>query len=313
MLAAWSEFICGKRKRRDVQVFERNLMSNILSLHADLASGNYKHSQYVAFNISDPKPRRIHKASVRDRVLHHAIYRLMYPFFDRTFIADSFSCRIEKGSHKARKRFQDFSRKASRNYTKTCWVLKCDIRKFFASINHSVLLEILARRIPDLNTLLLLEEIIDSFNGETGVGLPLGNLTSQLFCNVYMNEFDQFVKHNLHVPFYIRYADDFVFLSADKQELNNRLLGIAKFLDQSLNLSLHPDKVYIKTFASGVDFLGWTHFPTHQTIRTVTKRRMYKRIEIHPTSETLQSYLGMLSHGNAYKLQQRVLNYGNTR
>lgn len=307
LLEAWKEFIRGKRSRKDVQEFEQYLMSNLYSLHCALAKAEYQHGNYIAFNISDPKPRQIHKATVRDRVLHHALYRLLYPFFDRTFISDSFSCRINKGTHRARNRFGKFARQVSRNDTRTCWVLKCDIRKFFASIDHAVLLQILSQYIPDLGILLLLENIIDSFSVSPGVGLPLGNLTSQLFCNVYMNELDQFIKHKLRAKYYVRYADDFVILSDTRESLENILPLISEFLNDRLKLSLHPNKVYIKTFASGVDFLGWTFFPTHKVIRTTTQRRMFRRVKEHPTNETLQSYLGLLTHGNAHELSQAVL------
>ncbi|MEK7565015.1 MAG: reverse transcriptase domain-containing protein, partial [Patescibacteria group bacterium] len=187
LLLAWQEFIKGKRKRKDVQEFRFRLMDNIFSLHSDLANFVYRHGSYQAFNISDPKPRNIHKATVRDRLLHHAIYRIPYPFFDKTFIADSFSCRKDKGTHKALNRFCSFVYKVSQNNTKTCWVLKCDIKKFFASINHNVLLSILESYIPDKNIIWLLNEVVSSFETKQNIGLPLGNLTSQLLVNIYMN------------------------------------------------------------------------------------------------------------------------------
>ncbi len=129
-MLAWGEFLNSKKKKKDVQEFSLRLMDNIFSLHFDLANLAYKHSNYQAFKINDPKPRIIHKASVRDRLLHHAIYRVLYPFFDKTFISDSFSCRENKGTHKAITRFRVFSQKVSQNNTKTCWTLKGDIRKF---------------------------------------------------------------------------------------------------------------------------------------------------------------------------------------
>ncbi len=173
-------------------------MENIIELHNDLAAQIYKHGGYQAFKINDPKPRNIHKASVRDRLLHHAIHRTFHPFFDRIFTADSYSCRFKKGTHKATNRFREFFWKASKNNTKTCWVLKCDIRKFFENIDHKILINIFENYIPDKNIKWLLGEIIGSFlSKREGVGLPLGNLTSQLFVNIYMNEFDQFMKHKL--------------------------------------------------------------------------------------------------------------------
>ena len=208
LLEAWREFLPGKRGKHDVQEFQLRLMDNILSLRADLTNGTYRHGGYQHFKIADPKPRDIHKATVRDRLVHHAIYRQLYPFFDKTFIADSFSCRDGKGTHAALDRFCVFARKASKNNTRACWILKCDIRKFFANIDHQILLEILGTYIPDKKILRLLREIIESFSStmpgigsprpleqNQKTGLPLGNLTSQLFVNVYMNEFDQFAKH----------------------------------------------------------------------------------------------------------------------
>lgn len=308
LLLAWQEFLSGKKLRKDVLEFERNLMTNILGLHNKLANRTYKHSAYEAFNISDPKPRNIHKASVEDRLLHHALYRVLYPFFDRTFIADSYSCRLCKGTHRAMNRFRTFSYKVSKNNTRTVWVLKCDIRKFFASIDQRILIKIVKRYISDEGLILLLSEIIGSFHStEKARGLPLGNLTSQLLVNIYMNEFDQFVKHKLKVIYYIRYADDFVFLSDNKKYLEGVQLQVSSFLEEELKLSLHPDKVFIKTLASGVDFLGWVHFPEHCVIRTVSKRRMWKRIlEMQWKEETVQSYLGLLSHGNARNLIKKI-------
>lgn len=308
LLLAWQEFLLGKRMRKDVLDFGRNLMSNIIGLHDELAARAYKHSPYHAFNISDPKPRNIHKASVRDRLLHHALYRELYPFFDRTFIAHSYSCRRYKGMHKALDCFRSFSYKVSKNGTRTVWVLKCDIRKFFASVDQAVLIEIVKGYIPDAGIVALLSEIIGSFHSkERGRGLPLGNLTSQLLVNIYMNEFDQFVKHKLKAKHYIRYADDFVFLSDDKHWLESILPQVSAFLGERLKLSLHPDKVFIKTLASGVDFLGWVHFGDHRVVRTSTQRRMWKRIaETNGKTETVQSYLGLLSHGNARQMTDLV-------
>ncbi len=307
LLCAWQEFQKGKTKKVDVMEFKRQLMNNIFSLHNDLKNKTYKHGEYEHFVICDPKRRDIHKATVRDRLLHHAVYRSLYPFFDKTFIADSYSCRDNKGTHRAMKRLDVFARKESKNYTKTVWVLKCDIRKFFASINYDILIEILKSRIEDEDVLLLLENVIGSFSMQglalQKVGLPLGNLTSQLLVNIYMNEFDQYVKHKLKVKYYIRYADDFVFMSCDKNYLEELCQKIEDFLTQELKLTLHPDKVFIKTLASGVDFLGWVHFPYHKVLRTVAKKRMFRKL----SEKNAVSYLGLLTHGNGYKLSDKIL------
>ncbi len=308
LLEAWREFARGKRQKRDVQEFSLRLMDNIFSLHNDLAQHTYEHGAYKAFNISDPKPRNIHKATVRDRLLHHAIYRILYPFFDKVFIADSFSCRLNKGTHKAINRFRDFTLKVSQNNTKTCWVLKCDIRKFFASIDHEVLMKILRQYILNTDILWLLGQVINSFySTKPRVGLPLGNLTSQLFVNIYMNEFDHFVKHKLKVKYYVRYADDFVIFSGNKNWLEGLISKIENFLSEKMKLNLHPDKLFIETLASGVDFLGWVHFSDHRVLRTTTKKRMIKRLQENNMTETPNSYLGLLKHGNTCKLRSKIL------
>lgn len=306
---AWTEFICGKKSKKDVAEFSLNLSQNIFRLHEDLRTKTYRHGAYEAFSISDPKPRSIHKATVRDRLLHHAIYRILYSLFDKKFIYDSYSCRHLKGTHRALNRFNQFVGQVSESDSRTCWILKCDVRKFFASINHVILLNILRRHIPDQCVLWLLEEIIGSFHStREGVGLPLGNLTSQLFANVYLNEFDQFVKHTLKTKHYIRYADDFVVVSCDRAYLNSILPLMHDFLGSTLKLSMHPNKVSISTAASGIDFLGWVHFPNHRVLRTTTKKRMFKKIRIAAEkSEVVQSYLGLLSHGDAYSLKAKII------
>jgi retron-type reverse transcriptase len=283
-------------------------MDNIILLHKDLKDKTYYHGPYQAFKINDPKPRDIHKASVRDRLLHHAIYRVLYPYFDPKFIFDSFSCRKEKGTHRAVNRFREYGIKVSQNNTRTTWVLKCDIRKFFASIDHEILKSILKKHIKDDDVNWLLGEVIDSFHSKDseGVGLPLGNLTSQILVNIYMNEFDHFLKREVNIKYCIRYADDFVIFDMNKEYLEDILPKMADFLEECLKLSLHPNKVSICTLASGIDFLGWVNFPYHRVLRTSTKKRMFKKIKNNPAKETTASYLGLLGHGDGYKLKKMI-------
>lgn len=302
-------------------------MDNIYSLHEDLKNKTYKHSAYEAFKVNDPKPRDIHKAKVRDRLLHHAIYRILYPYFDTKFIQDSYSCRLRKGTHKAMNSFRKMARKVSKSNTKTVWILKGDIRKFFANIDHKILKDILRKYIKDEDILWLLGQVIDSFHTNTHlrhgvymknaknsiyaiaeIGLPLGNLTSQLLVNIYMNEFDQFMRRELKVKYYIRYADDFVLLSQSRKELENLLPKISEFLEKNLKLQIHPDKVYIKTLASGLDFLGWVHFPDHRVLRASTKRRMFRKLREDNRKEVLAAFLGMLKHGDGFKLKKEIEN-----
>src|SRR3989344_5290534 len=306
LLEAWQEFFRGKKNKPDVQEFQLRLMDNIFNLHYDLVHHTYKHGGYQQFKINDPKPRIIHKASVRDRFLHHAIYRILYPFFDTTFISDSFSCRDDKGMHKAINRFKEFARVVSKNNTKTCWILKCDIRKFFASVDQNILMKILEKRIEDESIVNLLKEIIFSFKPN---GLPLGNLTSQLFANVYLNELDQFVKHKLKVKHYIRYADDFVIFCEDEGYLENLIPLISDFLQNGLNLILHPNKIYIKRLNAGMDFLGWVNFGGYRTLRNKTKKRMLEKIKDNPKLEILNSYWGLLKHGATKKIKKQIIQY----
>jgi retron-type reverse transcriptase len=309
LLEAWKEFLKGKRGKRDVQEFQYRLSDNILALHTDLKNKAYVHGGYYAFNISDPKPRNIHKATVRDRLLHHALYRKLYPLFDIHFIHDSYSCRKLRGTHKALKRFREFALIASKNNTKTLWILKCDVRKFFASVDHKILGDILKKYITDLDVIDLIKRVTDSFSSTTkGKGLPLGNLTSQLLVNVYMNEFDQFVKHELKAKYYVRYADDFVIMGKDRAWLTEILPIIRTFLHKKLALELHPNKISIETFTSGIDFLGWVHFPDHMVLRTSTKKRIFQAIDRkRGESAMLQSYFGLLQHGNTFKVLHRLL------
>ncbi|MEK7103645.1 MAG: reverse transcriptase/maturase family protein [Patescibacteria group bacterium] len=304
LLRAWEVFVQDKKKREDVALFQAHLMDNVMDLQMSLAEKTYNHGAYHAFTISDPKPRQIHKATVRDRLLHHLLYQELYWYFDRQYIYDSYSCRVAKGTHRAIYQFATYGRQVSRNNSRTCYVLKCDIRKFFASIDHGILKSILARYVQDSDILWLLSQVIDSFHtdGRPKVGLPLGNLTSQLLVNVYMNEFDQYVKRRLQVRNYIRYADDFVVIDKCKEYVETLLLLFKQFLDEHLHLSLHPDKVFIKTLASGVDFLGWVHFPRHRVLRTSTKCRMVRRLKEFPSKESIASYRGLLKHGNTHKL-----------
>jgi len=308
LLLAWEEFWRGKKKRNDVAVFQRRLMDNIFDLHHDLKEKIYQHGIYQAFNISDPKPRNIHKANVRDRLLHHLLYRETYQYFDRHFINDSYSCRLNKGTHRAVRRFAEFAGQASKNNKQTVWVLKCDIRKFFASINHQILKDILAQYVEDKSLLWLFGRVIDSFDtdGKPGTGLPLGNLTSQLLVNIYMNEFDQFVKRSLKIKYYVRYADDFIFLSEKKDDLISLRPRLDDFLNEHFKLSMHPKKVFLKTLASGVDFLGWIQFTDHRVLRPVTKNRMLKKIRLNLAQSKILAYSALLKHGNTYKLRKTI-------
>jgi len=341
LFCSWNEFKKGKRKKPDVQLFERNLEENLFTLHDDLLSKTYRHSHYTSFFINDPKRRNIHKACVRDRIVHHAIYRILYPIFDKTFIYDSYSCRNGKGTHKAVDRLQTFIRRGVQLNAPT--IIKCDIKKFFASIDHEILFNLIKRKIKDEDALWLVKEIINSFATEQNErerestkvqprgfpeveplldcletkGIPLGNLTSQLFANIYLNELDQFVKHRLRVRNYVRYCDDMVAIVGDAhvRPLRN---AINNFLNQNFKLQLHPEKTVIHKPNQGMDFLGYVVFPHHKILRTKTKKRMFKKIEqkrialdqseisLKSFRQTIMSYMGICSHAKALKIGKEL-------
>lgn len=309
LLESFLDFQRGKRSRADVAEFATRLSTNLLRLHRDLSDGTYRHGRYTQFSVNDPKPRLIHKALVRDRVVHHALHRSLSDLFERQFIHDSYASRMDKGTHRALDRFRTLARQVATNHTQTVWVLQCDIQQFFATIDHGVLKAILNRSLVDHQYRWLVGEVIDSFQtrGKPGVGLPLGNLTSQLFANVYLNQFDQWIKRDLKVRHYLRYADDFVLLHPSRDALTALIPHISSMLEDRLHLTLHPRKVTITSLASGVDFLGWVHFPHHRVLRTTTKRRMLARLVDDSSEPVLASYLGLLSHGNAYGLSQQIL------
>lgn len=277
--------------------YERSLEENLFGLQAELCLGHYRHGDYQPFTVFDPKKRSIHKAAVRDRVVHQALVNVLEPLFERQFIFDSFSCRCEKGTHAAVRRLRLFLRRASHNNTRTVYVLKCDIRKFFDSVNHQLLFQFLAERIRDNRFLAVLWKVLGSFQVETGKGLPLGNLTSQLFANVYLHELDRFVKFHVREKFYVRYCDDFAIVHSSRVYLQQLTRQLDDFLGEHLRVYLHPAKVSIRTWTQGVDWLGYVMLPQATVLRTKTRRRMMRSA----AQENLSSYLGLCQHADAYE------------
>jgi len=325
LFSAWDKFKSDKQKKRDVQQFEWQLEENIFKLHRDLKYRRYKHGVYASFYIQDPKQRHIHKATVRDRVLHHAVFTVFNPIFEPTFISNSLSCRIGKGTHKGIDILDKILRQISSNAFKPCFALKCDIKKFFETVDHKILFNIIQKRVKDNDALWLLEEIIESFTSRystlsTRKGLPIGNLTSQLFANIYLNEFDQFVKQRLKIKHYVRYTDDFIIVAGDKFYLENIIVPIRSFLTEKLALELHPKKITIRKFHQGIDFLGYIVLPYYRLLRTKTRQRIFKKLKKRveeykrgvvseqTLEQSLQSHLGVLSHADTYKLGQELKN-----
>ena len=320
----WDHFSRGKRKRKDIQYFERNLEDSVFQLQNDLITLQYQHDAYEHFYVSDPKQRRISKASVKDRLVHQIVYEVLTTVFDRKFIFHSLSSRVGKGTHIGVTMLHRMIRKVSANGKQPCYALKMDIKRFFDTINHQILKTLLRKNIADEKALKIIDIIIDSFKVSSGpsgsVEIPLGNATSQLFANVYLHELDDFIKQELRERYYLRYCDDFIILSNDKNHLESLIFPIREFLIKKLQLDLHPKKLIIRKLTQGIDFVGYVLFFKHTLVRTRTKQRMKKRLKeayeiflqgkIDGVSldQRLQSYLRILSHANQHTLSQAVKN-----
>ncbi len=322
LFSAWDAFKIGKQKKPDVLLFERNLENNIFKLYEELNTKTYKHQAYQTFYLYDPKFRVINKATVRDRVVHHLIFKFLEPLYQPTFIRQSYSCQPNKGIHLVVNDLSRALRQLSKNYTSRVWALKLDIQKFFDSIDHDILFQLIKKKVTDPEILRLLRKIIGSFSSSQGAGkgVPIGNLTSQIFSNIYLSELDYFVKVNLRERHYFRYADDFLFLHYDLAHLRVTQDSVSRFLQKYLRLKIHPDKIILRTLEHGIDFVGYIQFPYHLVLRTTTRRRMFAKMRQNIQSynngkssedtfgQSLQSYLGLLKHCNGYNIEQRLLN-----
>lgn len=322
LFEAWETFQRGKRSRLDVQQFWRRLESNIFALRRELVSETYTHGPYESFFVNDPKPRHIRKAQVRDRIVHQSLYSVLSQLWEPRFIHDVYSARVGKGTHYGVNRLWIMLRKVSRNFTSSCWALKCDIRKMYDSIDHAVLMDLIREGISDERVTRLVEAVVSSFRAESSFarGLPIGNVTSQIFTNIYMNELDRFVKRDLGVSFYGRFSDDFMLISSRRSDLLTWRLQIEQFLSTRLLLSLHPHKVLVRPLHQGIDFLGYVLLPHHRCLRGSTRRRMFRRLESRvgaflggkerkeTGASSVASYLGMLGHANTFRLRQIIEN-----
>lgn len=247
------------------------LEREILWLQEALLSDAYRPGAYFYFTINDPKERQIAVAPFRDRVVHHAIVAVLEPYYEKRFIHDSYACRKGKGTHKAIARAQSFLRKNR-------WFLKSDIDHFFDSVDHDILLRILHRKVKDVRLLNLIERIIRNGGVEEGKGLPIGNLTSQFFANLYLHELDIFIKQELRGRHYIRYMDDFVLFHEDKEWLKDRRLRIEDFLAARLQLSLKEKATFLNQRLNGLSFLGARVFPNTVRIKRENLNRTLVRL-----------------------------------
>lgn len=324
----------GKRYRNDVLVFTNNLEENLIQIQNELLWETYSVGKYRSFYVREPKLRLVMALQYRDRIVQWAIYKKLYPFYDKTFIEDSYACRRNKGTHQAADKLQYWLRQVSRRQGHW-YYLKLDISKYFYRVDHAVLLDILSRRIKDEKLMRLLERIINSETTRFGlpagfspedcteemwlydVGMPIGNLTSQLFANIYLNELDQLCKHELHLHFYIRYMDDVIILLDSKERLAEIKAIIEDFLNENLHLDLNK-KTAIRPIRTGVDFVGFRIFTTHRKLKKQTARRMIRNVK--RLCEGIQegkvrkdellrvaaSYNGILEHCNSYGLRRKL-------
>jgi len=321
-----SAYLEARRRKgyRDyVLEFNCRLEENLLELREELLKQTYRHGPYREFIICDAKKRHIRAAPFRDRIVHHALCRAIEPIFDKSFVYDSYACRENKGTHLAIKRLQTFLKKE-----KITYCLQGDISKYFDSIDHDVLLSLIEKRIKDQRVIWLIKEIINScyihkiyknlFDFRT-TGIPIGNLTSQLFANIYLNELDQFVKHKPRMKYYIRYMDDFLILYSSKQKLHQIKQEIGIFLQKKLNLKLHPKKVNIFQVKDGICFLGYRNFVDYRLLRKSTVKRFIRRTKVYERklsaglitqekfSSSIQSWLAYANFGNSWSLQHKLL------
>ena len=312
----------GKRYKSPVMKYMENVEENIINAQNHLIWGSYTPSNHRRFAVYEPKLRIISAPPFSDRVVHHAIHRVIEPVINKRFIYDSYACRKGKGTHAAADRAQSFIRIVKRNHG-SVYALKADIAKYFNSINHATLKYIVGTHINCKRTLVLLEKIIDhSDTDNAGVGIPIGNLTSQLFANMYLNELDQFVKHGLREKFYVRYMDDFIIIHHDKEHLQRVRKTIEEWLSVNLQLKTN-NKTQVFPISSGngraLDFVGYRIYATHKLLRKCTQKRFKHKIkrlrklyaqgevELDDISPIISSYLGCAKHAQSYDFIKYVL------
>jgi len=320
LLLAFKKARNGKTTQKYVLEFEKNLEENLQQLRAELLFHIYRPKQLTTFILRDPKIRKINKSHFRDRVVHHAIYNIIGPHFEKSFIYDSYANRKGKGTLKAIARFDQFQKIVSRNCTRKAYVLKADIKQYFETVDRKILLRILQKNISDKMVMWLITLLLANYKTIfPNKGMPLGNLTSQFFANVYLNELDKFVKHQLRAKYYIRYVDDFVIMHHSQELLEAYLVAIGIFLRRNLALHLHPLKTRIIPFERGTDFLGLKIFPHHQLLKKKNLRKFQRKFadfcvaydggKISPDTvyDFLESWISYAKNANTYTLRKKIL------
>lgn len=309
MILAWRIFRRGKTRKKDVMDFEMHLEDNIFSLYKEVKNDKYKHSSYTYFQIFDNKKRDIYKAEVRDRIIHQIIYDYLLSCFEPTFIADSYASRKNKGQYKALDTFCYFIKLAS-SAGKECFVLKCDVKKYFDSVDHDILLVLIKEKVSCEKTLKIIKEVISSYRSSTPPqkGIPLGSITSQIFANIYLNVLDQYVKKELKCRFYIRYNDDLVVVFENKKHIVGIRDKMILFVKEKLFLDIPIPKTSIRKIRWGVDFLGFVILPQAILLRDKTKNKIYSNIK----RKNIHSYLSLLNHCNSHNLKAKILSMEKT-
>jgi RNA-directed DNA polymerase len=310
--------LAKKSKPRSFEItnYFFNYEKELFSLQKELITNNYVFGPYSTFKIYKPKERTIKFVSFKDRVLHHAIQKIIEPIFEKSFIYDSYACRKNKGIHKGLFRLKKIIQ--SKNPPK--YFLKCDIKKYFLSIDQDILKKIISKKIKDKKLLTVIFKIIDSDHSEFGAkkGIPIGNLTSQLFSNIYLNELDQFVKNKLKIKHYFRYVDDFLIFSDSKKELHMSKEIIRKYLNKELKLDLPINKAKIRLTKTGVDFVGYQIYPDFVRVRSINIKRFKKRtkkllikyntkkLTRSSLESSINSFFGYLKHADCIKLKNKL-------
>lgn len=314
---AYREARRGKRDRSSVMRFSANVEENLVNLQNHLIWKSWKPGKPREFVVKEPKLRLIQAPPFADRVIHHALVRVVNPLFERKFISDSYACRVGMGTQAAVARAQHFMRVAKRNYGPGVYVLKADISRFFASIRHHVLLGEIERTISDKNVLWLWRQIINGYGNETGIGLPVGALTSQLGANILLNRLDHVAKDQMGIKHYVRYMDDFIAVLPDKACAAAALAELSIEVT-ALSLALNP-KTAIHPWQRGLDFCGYRIWPTHLLPRKRNIKRarasfrqlmtLYRQGQIDPqyVRQRVCSFLAYTKHCNARRTVEGVL------
>lgn len=357
-------FDARKNKRNTINAleFEKHLETNIFNLYEEITNYKYTPSKSICFIVNEPVKREIFAAHFRDRVIHHLIYNYISPIFDKTFINDSYSCRTGKGTHYGIKRIDHFIRSCSQNYSKDCFILKLDIKGYFMAMNKNILKQKIFKTLKEKKHLIdfdlhltqyLIKQTLFAnpienctikgrksdwiglpkdkslFTAKPNCGLPIGNLTSQLFGNIYMNDFDHFVKKEYKIKYYGRYVDDFILIHKSKNYLKSLIKKLTIFLLKTLKLVLHPKKIYLQHYSKGVTYLGTVIKPFRIYISNRTKGNFYKAITKQnqlindkcPSHDdfinfmsSINSYLGIMKHYKTDKIRKNLIsNYLSTK